>query len=774
MAERLAQSLLGPEPKGMPPVSSPARALVAEGPLAVSRKGGWFTKGLVGNLSKSLAEYNATIRRTLAASKEAPPEPLEPIVRKAVKPLMDQARGLGHPEIADRIEAWATRYLAAHPAEVPLAELHNLRRRMRSNQPLFKGTSEEFSDLKGAKKEVYRAMNEALDRRMPGFRDVTQRQSGLIQARQMLKEQARREAGGPILPTPRLYGGVSGGGGDFGAVRIGMPMPFETLLKTGAIKLLGKRLPLAEPTPAAPYLAPPLGPPEPGAVTPPRSMFPMPSFAKVTDFSQGAEGQATTAPVSPTEAGPRWNGIERRATERNPLSFPLGRGMLATLPEVAAPPEPGVTLPGLGQAVLENRAAAGRFQGEELGREFTAPRENVSAATGEMERESPLFRETGAGGQEGLFSKAQAARSAIAAPPPIPEAVKPPEVAKAPAGQGAALGPVLKVSRQNIVADPQRFQFRTELSRAMRSAIKTGAARFKPELSEGPITFWKDPADGKSYVVDGHHRLEIARRTGTSEIEARELNAPSYQAARAFGAYRNIASGHASAIDVAKFMRDTGIGPDHLLQEGISLGSELVSDGSRLANLDDSIFDQVVTGKLPERTGIAISQIADKTAQRGMLELLKRQQAKGGGLSYVEIEALARRATYAGSTETTGGLFGPVSESNAVAAARLEAYVRNRLSTDKRLFGFVSKGERPAELSRVGNVIKVPESKAIAEKARQGLEVFDRLISYRGPVNDAINEGVATIQRGAAEQPVRENTYQRVQEAVAKELRETQ
>jgi hypothetical protein len=52
--------------------------------------------------------------------------------------------------------------------------------------------------------------------------------------------------------------------------------------------------------------------------------------------------------------------------------------------------------------------------------------------------------------------------------------------------------------------------------------------------------------------------------------------------------------------------------------------------------------------------------------------------------------------------------------------------------------------------------------------------VFDRLISYRGPVNDAINEGVATIQRGAAEQPVRENTYQRVQEAVAKELRETQ
>jgi hypothetical protein len=335
MAERLAQSLLGPEPKGMPPVSSPARALVAEGPLAVSRKGGWLTTGLRGSLGKPLAEYGAAIRRTLAASKEAPPEPLEPIVRKATKPLMDEARDLGHPEIADRIEAWATRYLAAHPAEVPLAELYKLRRRMGSNQPLFKGTSEEFSDLKGAKKEVYRAMNEALDRRMPGFRDVTQRQSGLIQARQMLKEQARREAGGPILPTPRLYGGVSGGGGDFAAARIGMPVPFETLLKTGAIKVLGKRLPLAEPMPAAPApprLAAPLGPPEPGAVTPPQtggmSIERLKALSdRLAAERMAAEG-AVSAPVSPLGRGTLAGfpmEYHRAATAEATAPVPLGK-----------------------------------------------------------------------------------------------------------------------------------------------------------------------------------------------------------------------------------------------------------------------------------------------------------------------------------------------------------------------------------------------------------------------------------------------------------------
>jgi ParB-like chromosome segregation protein Spo0J len=308
----------------------------------------------------------------------------------------------------------------------------------------------------------------------------------------------------------------------------------------------------------------------------------------------------------------------------------------------------------------------------------------------------------------------------------------------------------------------------------MRAAIQSGDAKFKPELSEGPITFWRDPADGKTYVVDGHHRLEIARRTGTEQIEARELNAPNVQTARAFGAYRNIASGHASPIDVAKFMRDTGIGPDHLAQQGISLGSKLVTEGSRLANLDDSIFDQVVTGKLPERTGIAIAQIADKTAQRGMLELLKRKQANGAGFSYAEIEALARRATLAGTTEATGGLFGPTSESNAVEAARVEAYVRNRLSSDKRLFGFVSKGERPAELSRGGNVINVKESQGIAEKATQVLAAFDRLISYKGPVNDAINEAAGAVKSGKSQQAARENAYRRVHEAVAEELKGAQ
>jgi hypothetical protein len=293
-------------------------------------------KGLTTKIGKTIGEHEATVQATLAASKGAAPEPLEPIVMKAVKPLMDEARALGHPEITERIQTWARRFLSEHPKEVSLEQLHNLRKMMGSNQPLFKGTSEEFSDLKTAKKEVYRGMNEVLDRRMPGIRDVTERQSGLIQARQMLKEQARREAGGPILPTPRLYGGVSGGGGDFAAARIGMPMPFETLLKTGAIKLLGKRLPLAEPMPAA--VAPPrlgvapLGPPEPGAVTPPQaggmSIERLKTLSdRLAAERMAAEG-AVPGPVSPlgrrTLAGFPMQ-YHRAATAEATAPVPLGK-----------------------------------------------------------------------------------------------------------------------------------------------------------------------------------------------------------------------------------------------------------------------------------------------------------------------------------------------------------------------------------------------------------------------------------------------------------------
>ena len=329
------------------------------------------------------------------------------------------------------------------------------------------------------------------------------------------------------------------------------------------------------------------------------------------------------------------------------------------------------------------------------------------------------------------------------------------------------LGTLISLPVGEILADPKRFQFRTELSRVMRAAINSENVKYSPELSEGPITIWRDPENGKLYVVDGHHRLEIAKRSGTKDIETRELNAPDYQTARAFGALRNIASGHATATDVAKFMRDTGVTAEDLEKRGIALGNKIVSEGSRLSNLDDSIFEQVISGRMPESTGAAIGTLTDKSKQEGLAQLIAKE--KGRNLTQGTIDSLARRAQNAETTEKQT-LFGTETESNVLQAARLEDYTRNRLASDKRLFGYVAKGERPAELARAGNVIDIQGSKSIAGAAKQALDVFDKLVERTGAINDAINEGAAAIAAGESESSVRDRVYRMVHDAVQQEL----
>jgi hypothetical protein len=391
--------------------------------------------------------------------------------------------------------------------------------------------------------------------------------------------------------------------------------------------------------------------------------------------------------------------------------------------------------------------------------------ENPKPPTGPISRQEPKLGAQGKGRPVQPISPADAPAPKQAAGTPTPE--KSPAV-KASSQFEGLLGPLQSSPVGDIHSDPKRFQFRTELSRVMRAAINGGDAKYKQAITD-PVVVWRDPKDGNLYVIDGHHRLELAKRSGTKHIETRELKAPDAQFARAFGAMRNIASGHATSVDVAKFIRDTGVTPEGLEKQGISLGQKIVSEGSRLANLDDPIFDQVVSGRMPESTGAAIGTLADKTKQGALAQLIARE--KGRNLSHGVVDSLARRATMAGDTEKHT-LFGTETESNVLQASRLEDYTRNRLASDKRLFGYVAKGERPAELARAGNIVDVGASKEVAGAAKRTLDVFDKLIERAGPINDAINQGAAAIAAGESEGPVREQVYKMVHEAVKKELEE--
>ena len=57
----------------------------------------------------------------------------------------------------------------------------------------------------------------------------------------------------------------------------------------------------------------------------------------------------------------------------------------------------------------------------------------------------------------------------------------------------------------------------------------------------GVISAWRDPADGQAYVVNGHHRYQLASENARPDVTVRMIDAPTAAAARAIGALQNIA-----------------------------------------------------------------------------------------------------------------------------------------------------------------------------------------------------------------------------------------
>ena len=81
-----------------------------------------------------------------------------------------------------------------------------------------------------------------------------------------------------------------------------------------------------------------------------------------------------------------------------------------------------------------------------------------------------------------------------------------------------------------------------------------------------------DPADGKTYIVNGHNRLGAwpsapERRTSPRALPEGPRNAPQ---ARMKGALINIAEGRGESTDAAKVFRDSGLDEEGLKKEGES------------------------------------------------------------------------------------------------------------------------------------------------------------------------------------------------------------
>lgn len=329
---------------------------------------------------------------------------------------------------------------------------------------------------------------------------------------------------------------------------------------------------------------------------------------------------------------------------------------------------------------------------------------------------------------------------------------------------------VVRIPTASVIADPARFQFKALGKEGVGGELK-GVRTFNPNLA-GVISVWRDPASHKTYVVNGHHRLELAKRTGQPELNAQFLDAPDATTARALGALINIAEGRGTATDVAKFLRDGNVTPEELDKHGVSIKGDLAKDGVALSRLAPDVFDQVATGKVPQNWGTAIGAVLDDPVLQR--EALKAARGARTNLTGAEVSEVARQVQAAGTETTTQAtLFGSEKQRHGlyVQKAQVVAAIKKRLATDKRLFGFIAKEGRAAQLERAGTTqIDVGAAKDIAAVSARAEEIFDRLYTRTGPLATIVNEAARRTTHGEPVAAVVTDIYPQVRAAVEREV----
>ena len=336
-----------------------------------------------------------------------------------------------------------------------------------------------------------------------------------------------------------------------------------------------------------------------------------------------------------------------------------------------------------------------------------------------------------------------------------------------------APGKVGEMKVSDLKVAPHKFQYKLSTDAEGVGTLLKETKVWNPDLA-GIISVWRDPADGKMYVVNGHHRYELAKRLGVKSVTVRHIVAPTAKAARAIGAEQNIAEGRGTAMDAGKFFRDSGISATDLAEKGISLSEGMVAKGMALANLSEPIFNRVVQGDLTQGRAIAIGEAtADPAEQKAVLDLVERKERTGKKVSDDTLSELIRLVKSSGqTTETTANLFGTqeINRSLALEKAEISAHIKQQLQRDKKLFGFVAKGDRATELARAGNKIDVEKSKEISTGAAQAEEVYNRLSERGGPIAGILEEAARKLADGSNAATVKSDAYSRVRREVSETL----
>lgn len=362
----------------------------------------------------------------------------------------------------------------------------------------------------------------------------------------------------------------------------------------------------------------------------------------------------------------------------------------------------------------------------------------------------------------------KAAPAPAPAAEPAPTLMQAPKIAAEPAepkpGEVSDNFPVDKIE-----FDPERFQYKFEgVQTTGETGSLKGAKTFDKALF-GVISIWKDPSNGKWYVVNGHNRTAFAKSQGVNNVPVYHIDAPTAQEARAKGALQNIAEGQGTVIDAAKFFRDSKLSLEDLKDRGISFTKGLQRDAVAMSNLDEWIFKGVINKTFPYERAVVIGErLTDKDLQNEVVKAVEAKEKKGKKITNDVLREVVDQVLATPTKEMVQtDLFGTTTTKKSLVfeKAALTAHIAKELARDKKIFGMVARNAE--ELARVpGQEIKAEESKQISQDATKLLGVFDALKNYKGPISEIINKGAERLSEGEDAKTVKADIYNQIREAL--------
>lgn len=318
-----------------------------------------------------------------------------------------------------------------------------------------------------------------------------------------------------------------------------------------------------------------------------------------------------------------------------------------------------------------------------------------------------------------------------------------------------------------IAVDADRFQYKATSEKSGEVGSLDGVSKFDRNLA-GVISVWKDPANGQTYVINGHNRLAAAKRLGADAVEVRYIKAKDASEARSVGAMANIAEGHGTAIDAAKWMRETGLGGDGLRGLGMAMKKDVAVQGAALSNLPDDLWQQVVNETIsPEKAAAIGGGGLDGQGMANVAKVLKHRP-NASVETVRELVAAEKASMEMGST---GSLFGEDSAAYQMERAQLTRDMRRDILGDKQLFNTLASNRAKAELESAGSTLDMEANARAAAEQDAVLSVYDQLKNSSGPVADALSRGARAME-GATSAADKLRIRKRVRDDIGDAVRE--